>query len=50
VGAFREEEAAKALGLPPELRPVALVPVGYPEHVPRSAPPRLPKEELIFYL
>lgn len=35
VGAFREEEISKALGLPDNLRPVALVPVGYPERIPR---------------
>ncbi len=29
VGAFREEEAARALGLPPDVRPLAIVPVGY---------------------
>ncbi len=30
VGAFHEEEAARALDLPPHLRPVAIVPLGYP--------------------
>lgn len=30
VGAFREEGVIKALGLSPEKRPVALIPVGYP--------------------
>ena len=30
VGAFEEELAAEALGLDPKLRPVALIPVGYP--------------------
>ena len=30
VGAFDEPSAAKALELPEELRPVALVPIGYP--------------------
>jgi len=29
VGAFDEEEAARALGLPSTLRPVAIVPLGY---------------------
>lgn len=30
VGAFQEEEAARALDLPSHLRPVAIVPLGYP--------------------
>jgi len=30
VGAFDERAASKALGLPTNLRPVAIVPVGYP--------------------
>jgi nitroreductase len=38
VGAFREEEVAGILGLPDNLRPVSIVPVGYPENIP--APPR----------
>jgi nitroreductase len=32
VGAFDEELAAEVLRLPPSLRPVALIPVGYPQH------------------
>ncbi len=34
VGAFDEEEAAQALELPPHLRPVAIVPIGYPARRP----------------
>jgi nitroreductase len=34
VGAFNEEEAAQALELPPHLRPVAIVPIGYPARRP----------------
>lgn len=30
VGAFREEEAARALDLPKGIRPLAIIPVGYP--------------------
>lgn len=37
VGAFREEEARKALEIPSEIRPVAIIPVGYPAETP---PPR----------
>ncbi len=38
VGAFREEEVSGILGLPGGLRPVSIVPVGYPERVPSPAP------------
>src|SRR4030042_4605782 len=31
VGAFREEDASKALSLPKGIRPLAMVPVGYPD-------------------
>lgn len=34
VGAFDEERAAEALGLPPGWRPLALVPLGYPDDSP----------------
>jgi nitroreductase len=37
VGAFKEEEARKAINAPKEMRPVALIPVGYPDETP---PPR----------
>jgi nitroreductase len=30
VGAFDEEKAAEALGLPKHARPVAMIPIGYP--------------------
>lgn len=40
VGAFDEERAAEALGLPRGVRPVALVPVGYPAESPRRRPRR----------
>src|SRR3989344_5133554 len=46
AGAFHEDEVAKALEMPPNLRPVAIVPVGYPAHTP-SPPRRLEKDELI---
>ncbi len=36
VGAFDEEEASQALALPSHLRPVAIVPVGYPTGRPSS--------------
>jgi nitroreductase len=46
VGAFREEEVSKILRLPPNLRPVAIVPVGYPSSIP-SAPSRVSKDYAI---
>jgi nitroreductase len=44
VGAFREEGVSEALDLPEYLRPVAVVPVGYPSKVPEP-PPRVSKKE-----
>lgn len=44
VGAFREEGLFKILDLPEYLRPVAIVPVGYPSKVP-CPPPRISKKE-----
>ncbi len=38
VGSFREEEVAKVLRLPDNLRPVAVVPVGYPAKIPVPTP------------
>jgi nitroreductase len=35
VGAFREEEARKALRIPSGIRPVAIIPVGYPAEAPQ---------------
>ncbi len=40
VGAFDEREVSSLLNLPENVRPVALVPVGYPNESP-MAPPRL---------
>ena len=46
VGAFHEEGIANVLDLPSHLRPMAILPVGYPAHSP-SPPRRLEKDELI---
>jgi nitroreductase len=46
VGAFREEEVSKILHMPGHLRPVAVVPVGYPSKVPHH-PPRVSKKEAV---
>jgi nitroreductase len=36
VGAFREDEARKSLGIPSGIRPVAIIPVGYPAKAPQQ--------------
>lgn len=46
VGAFREEGVSKILNLPGNLRPVAIVPVGYPLRIP-SPPPRVSKQAAV---
>ena len=50
VGAFREDVAAKALGIQPDsLRPLILVPLGYPDE-PARIPPKRPAEDMIKYI
>ncbi|MBI5212544.1 MAG: nitroreductase family protein, partial [Nitrospirae bacterium] len=46
VGAFRESEVFEALDLPNHLRPVAIVPIGYPSRMP-AAPPRISVKEAV---
>lgn len=46
VGAFDENEVSKILNLPKNLRPIAIVPVGWPVEKPK-APPRVSKEEAV---
>jgi len=46
IGAFQDEEVAEALNLPEWLRPVAIIPVGYPAEKPWSTS-RIPLEALI---
>jgi nitroreductase len=41
VGAFHEDEVSRVLNLEDELRPVAIVPVGYPGKNPPAPPPRI---------
>lgn len=49
VGAFQEGTVREILGLPDNLRPVAIIPVGYPAQVP-EAPHRVSKEEAVIIL
>jgi len=39
VGAFREEDVREILNIPPHLRPVVIVPIGYPDEEP--LPPKM---------
>ncbi|MCZ2809275.1 MAG: nitroreductase family protein [Candidatus Bathyarchaeota archaeon] len=48
VGAFRENEVAKAVKAPRNLRPVAIVPVGHPAERP-MAPPKRSVNEIVHY-
>jgi len=47
VGAFDERAAARALNLPASLRPVAIIPVGYPAWEPSRRTPRRPLQEVV---
>ena len=48
VGAFNEEEAGKILEIPEGVRPVAIIPVGYPAEKP-PARNRRPLNQIIHY-
>ncbi len=49
VGAFNENEIIKILNLPSHLRPVAIVPVGWPKKIP-SPTPRVSVSEAIVWV
>lgn len=46
VGAFEEEKVSKALNLPKNLRPILIIPVGYPDECPET-PPRVSPAEAV---
>ncbi len=46
VGAFDEAKAAEAIEAPNDVRPVAIIPIGYPAESP-SAPPRRSLEDIV---
>ena len=48
VGAFREEEAKRALNIPDGVRPIAIIPVGHPAERP-MARSRRPLSEIIHH-
>lgn len=43
IGAFHDADVSKVLNLPEEIRPIAIVPIGYPDEKP-SPPSRLPRD------
>jgi len=49
VGAFKEEKVREVLKLPANLRPVAIVPVGYPAQTPK-APDRVPRSDAVEFV
>ena len=48
VGAFNEDEARSVLGLPAEMRPLALIPIGFSESHPR-APSRRSLSDVVYW-
>jgi nitroreductase len=48
IGAFYEEEVKKVLNIPPEVRVVALLPLGYPDESPAPRPRKEMKEIVAF--
>ncbi len=49
VGAFYEDSVSEILDLPTYLRPVAIVPVGWPAKIP-SPPPRVSRQEAVVWI
>lgn len=49
VGAFNEFEVIEILDLPGNLRPIAVVPVGYPAKIPKPTP-RFPRQETVIVI
>ncbi|MGC9515895.1 nitroreductase family protein [Methanocrinis sp.] len=48
IGAFYEEEVKKVLNIPPQVRVVALLPLGYPDESPASRP-RKEMDEIVAF-
>lgn len=48
VGAFDEEKVKEICGIPAEVRPQAIVAVGYPKEIPNK-PPKYPLEALVYF-
>jgi len=47
IGAFYEDEVKKILAIPPEIRVVALLPIGYPQDPSLARKFRLPLEKIV---
>jgi len=48
IGAFREEEAREILEIPYGVRPIAIIPIGYPAEAP-PPPSRRPINQIVHY-
>jgi nitroreductase len=49
VGAFNEFDVVESLDLPDHLRPVAIIPIGYPSKVPKPTP-RMDKDQVAAFV
>ncbi len=49
VGVFDEENIGLLLNIPPEIRIVGLLPLGYPLEEGKEGPPRKPLDEIVYY-
>jgi nitroreductase len=49
VGAFNEFEVFEILEMPHNLRPIAIIPVGYPSKIPKPTP-RAPQNEIVEFI
>ncbi len=48
IGAFKEDEVKRLLNIPPEMRVVEIMPLGYPKFIPHPKP-RKKLEEIVFH-
>lgn len=48
IGAFDEEKVKQLLKIPEEIKPQAIIAVGYPKEIPER-PPRFPLESLVYF-
>ena len=49
VGAFNEFEVFEMLDMPHNLRPIAIIPIGYPSKIPKPTP-RAPQNEIVEFV
>ena len=48
IGAFEEEMVKRALSIPEEVRPQAIIALGYPKEIPEK-PPKYPLETVVYF-